>query len=196
VPLLKLFFGNRSGAPATQDIAPTLFVDADTFYGPTVTTSYSVTPELYVDPDTFYAPTVTLEGAATQKDGDPDYWKLPWFNVEGIEGGTFADKLREKALTALEIAEDLAREAAPARAKRAVRKAAKGLQEYVKAAGALLSDDTITELGRTAKQLNVSASQWDRSELLERVSDARMALLAYEAAQQDDEEALIALMVS
>lgn len=133
-----------------------------------------------------------VPAAAVQKDGDPDYWKLPWFNVEG---GSFADTLRAKAITALEEAEDLAEQAEPAKAKRAARKAAKGLQEYVRASGALLSDDAVIALGRTAKQLNYVASQWDRSELIERVSNARMALLAYEAVQQDEEDALIALMV-
>ncbi len=141
---------------------------------------------------TLTATTDAVIPTAIQKDGDPDYWNLPWFQVEGE---SFADQLRAKTLEALDEAFGIVEDAEPAKAKRAARKAAKGLQAYAKAAGALLSDDTVTALGQAAKQLNYTASQWDRSELLERVSEARMALLAYEAQQQDEEDALIALML-
>ncbi len=138
--------------------------------------------------------TVTTGAAVgAQKDGDPDYWNLPWFEVEGDD---FHTRLRAKAITALEEAVDAAEAAEPAKAKRAARKAAKGLQAYAEAAGALLSDDAVAELGQTARELNIAASQWNRDDLFERVSNARMLILAYAAMQQDEEDALIALMVA
>ncbi len=126
-----------------------------------------------------------------QKDGDPDYWKLPWLH---LDGESFTERLRHKAITALEQAVDAAKQAEPAKAKRAARKAARDLREYAKSA--LLSDDVITELGQTASALNYAASQWNRDDLIERVTNARMLLLAYAAMQQDEEDALIALMVA
>lgn len=52
-------------AGGTQDLAPALYVDADTFFAPTVTAgAITLLPALYVDADTFFSPTVTV-GAVT-----------------------------------------------------------------------------------------------------------------------------------
>lgn len=133
----------------------------------------------------FYVGPVAPAGPGTptrnQKDGDPDYWKLPWFQVEG---GTFAERLRTTALDSLyELSE-----AADAKA---VSSAAKAVREYSKAAGLLLSDTEAAELGELARQLHQAASL-KRDDLQQRVRDTR-ALLIAQALQQDEEEALIAL---
>jgi hypothetical protein len=43
----------------TQDLTPSLFTDGDTFFDPTVASTYPLTPELFSDGDTFFDPTVT-----------------------------------------------------------------------------------------------------------------------------------------
>jgi hypothetical protein len=119
---------------------------------------------------------------SVQKDGDPDYWNLPWFNVEGE---TFADKLRKKTLIALDEAiEEAESGTAPA--------AVKAVRRYVKVAGPLLSDTEAAELGKLAQQLSRAASQKQNELARQKARDTR-ALMIAQMLQQDEEEALIAL---
>jgi hypothetical protein len=140
---------------------------------------------------------VCVEEEGGQKDGDPDYWRLPWFHVEG-ESATSraAAELRDKVFADLELAFGLAESGTPAKAKKAARKAAKEIKALARAAGALLSDDAINALERAAEELRYSASQWSRPELMARSDAARMALLAIEAEMRDEEEALLVLMLA
>lgn len=46
-------------------LTPSLFTDGDTFFTPTVATTYDLTPSLFTDGDTFYAPTVANIQALT-----------------------------------------------------------------------------------------------------------------------------------
>jgi hypothetical protein len=140
---------------------------------------------------------VCVEEEGGQKDGDPDYWRLPWFHVEGESVAAKATaELRDKVFADLERAFGLAESGTPAKAKKAARKAAKEIRALAKAAGALLSDDTINALDRVAEELRYSASQWSRAELMARSDAARMALLAIEAEMHDEEEALLVLMLA
>jgi hypothetical protein len=140
---------------------------------------------------------VCVEEEGGQKDGDPDYWRLPWFHVEGESAAAKATaELRDKVFADLERAFGLAESGTPAKAKKAARKAAKEIKALAKTAGALLSDDAIDALGRAAEELRYSASQWSRAELMARSDAARMALLAIEAEMHDEEEALLVLMLA
>jgi hypothetical protein len=140
---------------------------------------------------------VCVEEEGGQKDGDPDYWRLPWFHVEGESAhAKAAAELRDKVLADLERAFGLAESGTPAKAKKAARKAAKEIKALARAAGALLSDDAINALDRVAEDLRYSASQWSRHELMARSNAARMALLAIEAEMHDEEEALLVLMLA
>lgn len=76
------------GGAGTQNLAPSLYSDTDTFFSPTASTEYALTPALFSDPDTFYSPVV---GASNNLSpalfNDADTFYSP---VIGLEGGTQA----------------------------------------------------------------------------------------------------------
>jgi hypothetical protein len=54
---------------AAQDLAPSLFVNSNAFYAPTVTPgAVALAPALFADADSFYAPTVSLGGGSQDLD--------------------------------------------------------------------------------------------------------------------------------
>lgn len=118
-----------------------------------------------------------------QKDGDPDYWNLPWFNVEGE---SFSDKLRAKIIEALEAI------FADTKVARSAPSAAKAVREYAKISNALLSGDDAAKLGKIARELKRAASQKNDELVLQKAREARTLILE-QMAQRDEEEALIAL---
>lgn len=121
--------------------------------------------------------------AATQKDGDPDYWRMRGFHVEG---GTFADRLRDDTLGALD-------ELFKTNPVRAARPAARAIREYAKASGSLLADDEVEALELVAKQLRSAASQRLADAARRSASEGRALLIAHLRKQRDEEDALIAL---
>lgn len=87
-PASKSIWFDSAVGGGTQNLAPSLYSDTDTFFSPTASTEYALTPALFADEDTFYSPTV---GASNNLSpalfNDADTFYSP---VVGIEGGTQA----------------------------------------------------------------------------------------------------------
>ena len=75
------------GGSAAQDLSPSLYSDADTFFSPTVTTgAVGLTPSLYTDTDTFHTPTITSSvGLTPSLYTDADTFFTPTVTVGSVD---------------------------------------------------------------------------------------------------------------
>lgn len=85
------FFGSTVSTSYT--VTGALYSDADTFFGATVSTSYDITGALYTDPDTFFAATVsqavdqTITGALYANDNTFFAATVSEFSISADRGG-------------------------------------------------------------------------------------------------------------